>query len=186
MLQRPTEEDAQGHLETWFIAPSGNYRDTLSWLAVLTPSDYPLYLDQVATMAEVPKELLDKEVQQRRRVLDGTYQVPGAHSAPPAHAPNPHQPAPAPAPPSYVQPHPPHAAPMPSTALVPHGAGQLAVYTCRSCGTTGPTMIRSRVSTGGWIVFAILFLTCALLSFIPIISMRESFPACGRCRRQLT
>ncbi len=183
MLVRPSEEDAQGQLEVWFIAPSGNYRDTLSWLAVLSESDYPLYLDQVATTAEVPRESLDKEVVQRRRLLDGTYPTPGAligaGFGQPAHAQAPGRPAPAPQWAPTAQP--PSAYPM---ARAPQGP--MAHYQCHHCGANRPPIVRSRVTTSGWVFFAVLLMLCFITSFLPLITMREQYQVCGSCRRQLT
>jgi LITAF-like zinc ribbon protein len=55
-------------------------------------------------------------------------------------------------------------------------------FMCPFCRTTTPPYTGSKVSTGGWIVFALLFLTCfgILLAWIGLL-MREQYKVCRQC-----
>jgi len=55
-------------------------------------------------------------------------------------------------------------------------------FVCPFCHTTMPPMTYSKVSTGGWIVFVFLMLTCfgILLAWIGLL-MKENYKVCSQC-----
>jgi len=55
-------------------------------------------------------------------------------------------------------------------------------FTCPFCHTTAPPITRSKVSTGGWVVFVFLMLTCfgIFLAWIGLL-IREDYKVCSRC-----
>ena len=57
-------------------------------------------------------------------------------------------------------------------------------FQCKACGHVGQAMIASKISTGGWILFAILLLACVTTPFcwIPLVAMKDRHPECPRCR----
>lgn len=57
----------------------------------------------------------------------------------------------------------------------------VGVWTCRHCGLQGSRQHITSVSTGGWIVFAILLVLCFILSWIPLLTMREQKTRCLHC-----
>jgi Zn-finger nucleic acid-binding protein len=57
-------------------------------------------------------------------------------------------------------------------------------YGCPYCGSTELPNVGSRISTAGWITFAILLATCWPLFFIGLL-IREEYPICYDCGRAL-
>jgi uncharacterized membrane protein len=66
--------------------------------------------------------------------------------------------------------------------MVPASPMGMATFRCPSCGYAGHAMITERVSTGGWIVFAVLLLVCFPIFWIPLITMKERKAQCPNCR----
>jgi len=160
MLVRSSVEEALAKLETWITAPSGNYRDTLPWLAVIPAKDYELYLQFVSSIAEMESKTLDKEVAHWRRLLDGKQPAPPINTMP--------------------------SAPANAWGLVPYHApnAPLAPYRCPYCGSGRPPVPRSHVSGAGWFVFTVLLLTtCVLAPFGFLI--RTRYRECPSCRGRL-
>jgi DNA-directed RNA polymerase subunit RPC12/RpoP len=54
-------------------------------------------------------------------------------------------------------------------------------FVCPFCKTTKPPIVRSRISTGGWLV---IFFGCIFLSWIGLM-MRESYSVCRNCHIRL-
>jgi hypothetical protein len=65
--------------------------------------------------------------------------------------------------------------------MVPVGPGPMAPFHCRSCGYAGHAMIVQKISTAGWIVFALLLLFCLPLFWIGLL-MKENRSQCPNCR----
>jgi hypothetical protein len=55
-------------------------------------------------------------------------------------------------------------------------------FRCAVCGCTATPILKQRISTAGWIVFAVLIFLCIFLCWIPLITMREQSHACPQCR----
>lgn len=55
---------------------------------------------------------------------------------------------------------------------------------CPFCATTYPPMVQRRISTGGWVTFAVLFLFCFPLFWIGLL-MKENRLVCSACLRRL-
>ncbi len=55
--------------------------------------------------------------------------------------------------------------------------------TCPVCSHQGPPIVTQQVSTGGWIVFAVLLVTCFPLCWIPFVvdGLKEEVRRCGAC-----
>jgi cellobiose-specific phosphotransferase system component IIC len=58
---------------------------------------------------------------------------------------------------------------------------------CRACGYVGPALIKSQITTGGWILAVVLFFTlCGTLFFwIPLVTMHDKFSSCAHCKVRL-
>lgn len=54
---------------------------------------------------------------------------------------------------------------------------------CPSCGDDGAPIVDKRISTGGWVLFAVLILFCTPLCFLPFVldSCKEEVRRCGHC-----
>ena len=57
-------------------------------------------------------------------------------------------------------------------------------YKCPYCGTNQPPYTSSQISTGGWIVFAVMLLVCFPLFWIGLL-MKENVSICPVCRATL-
>jgi ribosomal protein L40E len=77
--------------------------------------------------------------------------------------------APLPAPPAYAP------QPQPSSA---------ATFHCPYCRTTQPPVVATRISTGGWLVFAALIIACLPLCFVGLL-IKEQYTMCSWCRAPL-
>jgi hypothetical protein len=55
-------------------------------------------------------------------------------------------------------------------------------FMCPSCLTTAPPLTASKVSTTGWVIFALLFLSCfgTVLSWFGLM-FREHYKVCSQC-----
>src|SRR5262249_14651043 len=55
-------------------------------------------------------------------------------------------------------------------------------FVCPYCHTTMPPMTYQKVSTGGWVIFSLLFLTCVgiLLAWIGLF-FKEGYTVCSQC-----
>jgi DNA-directed RNA polymerase subunit RPC12/RpoP len=53
-------------------------------------------------------------------------------------------------------------------------------YRCPYCGSTQRPHTLQKVSTGGWIVFAVMLLVCFPLFFIGLL-MKDTYQVCGQC-----
>lgn len=66
-----------------------------------------------------------------------------------------------------------------------HGAGQMASnYRCPYCGTGYLPVMERRISTAGWITFALLLIFTFVFFWIGLL-MKETVPICPVCRRQV-
>jgi hypothetical protein len=54
-------------------------------------------------------------------------------------------------------------------------------YKCPYCGTNQPPYLVSSISTGGWVVFAVMLLVCFPLFWIGLL-MKENHQVCSHCR----
>jgi hypothetical protein len=80
---------------------------------------------------------------------------------------------------------PPHGYPPPGGYGPPPGYGAgygppVGVWVCRHCNAPGEPLIRWKISTGGWIMFAVLLLVCFPLCWIGL-TMKESLKVCRKC-----
>ena len=154
-------EDALGNLETWLDAP-GSYAETIPWLAAIHESaDYPLYREMVSTRASVASATIDVDVDRFR----GLAQRSDMGAPPPQGAPGGQWGAP-----GHGQAHYPLARP---------GGGSLA---CARCNSAAAPIVTSKVTTAGWVVFAVLALTFTCLCWIPLVTMKETEYRCPHCR----
>jgi LITAF-like zinc ribbon domain len=73
-------------------------------------------------------------------------------------------------------PYPPYQSQYPQPQYRPIG------FVCPFCHTNAPPMKYVKVSTGGWIVFVLLILSCfgILLAWIGLL-MKESYTVCSQC-----
>jgi DNA-directed RNA polymerase subunit RPC12/RpoP len=53
-------------------------------------------------------------------------------------------------------------------------------YRCPYCGSPHPPRVVEKISTGGWIVFAVMLLFCFPLFFIGLL-MKETYQVCQQC-----
>jgi len=67
--------------------------------------------------------------------------------------------------------------------MVPGPAQQMAPA-CFRCGYNGPIAMVEKVSQNGWIVFAVLAVTCLPLCWIGLL-MKAHVAQCPNCRAQL-
>ncbi len=65
--------------------------------------------------------------------------------------------------------------------FMPPGYAPLAVWTCRHCGAQESKIYKTKISTGGWILFAVLLFVCLPACWIPLIAMKDHLAMCGRC-----
>ena len=67
-----------------------------------------------------------------------------------------------------------------------HGAGQMASnYRCPYCGTGYLPVMERRISTAGWITFALLLIfSLGIFCWIGLL-IKETVPICPVCRRQV-
>ncbi|MCA1816647.1 MAG: LITAF-like zinc ribbon domain-containing protein [Acidobacteria bacterium] len=70
------------------------------------------------------------------------------------------------------------AQPAPSPAVAP------ADFRCPYCHTNAPPVVSTRISTGGWIVFAALLIACFPLCFIGLF-IKEEYRRCSWCHAPL-
>jgi hypothetical protein len=77
---------------------------------------------------------------------------------------------------------PPEYGPPPPAAMAYVPPMPMAGYSCPFCMYQGPAMMKQRISTGGWIVFAVLMFVCLPLFWIGLL-MKETVPACPQCGR---
>ena len=64
----------------------------------------------------------------------------------------------------------------------PRRGGQ---FRCPFCGTNETPTVSRRISTGGWITFAVLLIMCFPLFWIGLL-IKEDFSTCYDCRAPLT
>lgn len=97
-----------------------------------------------------------------------------------------------------------HHAPVYATGIMSQGWGQyppppsshghaivhahhkpIGVPTCRSCGYTGQMRYSQKVSTGGWILFAIclVFVVCIPFCWVPLVAMKDTAYVCPCCHQ---
>ena len=57
-------------------------------------------------------------------------------------------------------------------------------YRCPYCGTTLTPFTISKVSSGGWVVFALMLLFCFPLFWIGLL-MKDNHQICSQCRVRL-
>lgn len=58
------------------------------------------------------------------------------------------------------------------------------MFRCPMCGDTGAPLQRDKISTAGWVIFAVLLLFCFPLCFIGLLQ-KEQYRVCGRCNHNL-
>lgn len=63
--------------------------------------------------------------------------------------------------------------------------GLAANYRCPNCGTTVLPVIERRISTAGWVVFALLLVFTFIFFWIGLL-MKENVSVCPVCRAKLT
>ena len=61
---------------------------------------------------------------------------------------------------------------------------QPAGFACPFCRAHGAPLQRAKISTAGWIVFAVLLLLCFPLFWIGLL-MKETYRVCGSCGSNL-
>ena len=71
-------------------------------------------------------------------------------------------------------PHPAEYYPPPDAPPAPVG------FSCPFCHTTSPPIRAQRISTGGWITFAVLLLVCLPLFWIGLL-IKEDYTVCRAC-----
>ncbi len=72
-----------------------------------------------------------------------------------------------------------------SAALAYRGPQDLTGnYRCPSCGTNYLPVVERRISTGGWITFALLLVFTVVFFWIGLL-MKEDVPVCPVCRRRV-
>lgn len=57
-------------------------------------------------------------------------------------------------------------------------------YRCPYCGTNHPPFTTTQVSSGGWVVFALMLLFCFPLFWIGLL-MKDTHQICSQCRVRL-
>ena len=83
---------------------------------------------------------------------------------------------PAASPPPQYAPPPPVYAPPPVFGVQP----AIAAFRCPYCGSSSLPAMRQRISAAGWIVFAVLLLTCLPLCIIGVF-IKEDYRVCSSC-----
>ncbi len=74
----------------------------------------------------------------------------------------------------------------PQGASIQHAAPQfVAPFRCPSCGTQLTPRVERKISTAGWVTFAILLVTVFPLFWIGLL-IREDVPVCQVCQAKLT
>lgn len=58
------------------------------------------------------------------------------------------------------------------------------VLLCPYCGARAPTTVKSKISTGGWVVFAVLVFACLPLCWLGLL-INEDYRLCGACGMKL-
>src|SRR6202453_1747478 len=60
---------------------------------------------------------------------------------------------------------------------------QAGAFQCVYCKTTYPPVVKSQISTSGWITAGILLLSCfgAIVAWIPLLCMHEQYRVCSGC-----
>jgi hypothetical protein len=70
--------------------------------------------------------------------------------------------------------------------MIYHGPQHLAGnYRCQFCGTNSPPIIERRISTAGWITFALLLVFTLFFFWIGLL-LKEDVYVCPVCRRQVS
>lgn len=62
--------------------------------------------------------------------------------------------------------------------------GFATIFRCPNCSTHMPPLIERKISTAGWITFAVLLVTIFPLFWIGLL-MREDVPVCQICKTRL-
>jgi hypothetical protein len=68
----------------------------------------------------------------------------------------------------------------PPQAMVQVYAAPIAGWACPFCRYAGPAQFAQKISTGGWIVFAVMLLVCFPLFWIGLL-MKDNVPRCPNC-----
>ncbi|MBK9031926.1 MAG: hypothetical protein IPL61_11470 [Myxococcales bacterium] len=98
-----------------------------------------------------------------------------------ASAPQPYQPQPYPPQPYPPQPYPPQPYPPQPYAMVPVMPMAMAPWRCMRCGYAGQAMMVQKISSGGWVLFAVLLLFFFPLCWIGLL-MKDTRCQCPMCR----
>jgi hypothetical protein len=53
-------------------------------------------------------------------------------------------------------------------------------FTCPYCKTTNPPIVKSRISTAGWVLFVVLIFLCLPLCWVALF-ITEPYRQCSRC-----
>lgn len=58
-------------------------------------------------------------------------------------------------------------------------------FTCPFCQHEGEPSVEKKMSTGGWLLFAVLLIFCFLLCWIPFVidGCKDEFRKCASCGR---
>jgi transcription elongation factor Elf1 len=67
---------------------------------------------------------------------------------------------------------------------VPTGGIYQPMFTCPYCGTHAPPYTKSKVSTVGWIIFAVFLITTCFFCWVGLL-IRDTHRFCSRCNNEL-
>lgn len=58
------------------------------------------------------------------------------------------------------------------------------MYACPMCRSNAPPLERDKISTAGWVIFAVLLICCFPLCFIGL-TQKEKYRVCAHCNHRL-
>jgi lipopolysaccharide-induced tumor necrosis factor-alpha factor len=58
------------------------------------------------------------------------------------------------------------------------------MFRCGVCGSTAPPLERDKISTAGWVIFAVLLIFCLPLFWIGLL-IKEKYRVCAHCNHRL-
>lgn len=177
LAQAGQKQDAYGQIKKLYYNYPQN-TDVLIWLAYTTSdlNEAEWALNQASVFAPGNQRVSQAWDWLKQARENQWGPPPSSHSEvistpapPPYYNPTPaYMPVPAPAPVYYQQP-----------VQVPYYPGMVGFH-CPYCRTNMPPLTRQRISTGGWITFAILLMVCFPLCWIGLL-MKENYNQCVQC-----